>query len=654
MKNDEIKIKNRQASSLSEFVKKPLPNEEEVAAFEKYAADEAKETEIKDSLAKIYQDDQGNKIDIKTLTVKKGRGFFFNLFSFIIVLFVLAGGIYAAYNYLFLKINAPKQPVSLEFSSKAQVANGEEFYYDLNYKNEDKVSINNIEIKADYPENFIFLSSDPAPAKNNNHWEIPSLASHRSDTIRIKGKLVGDVDAKSVILADMTYKPDNFSSEFKKSASFETKINDLGLDISFINSTSALIKEDNEIAVKFKAHEQNFMNNFRLRLDFPEEVEIIKPAKDAATTTPAGALIKMDGQSDWIISDLGKKENELKIKFRIKEKKQPEAAIKFKFEAPMNAAGQKPEYYSFYEKELVYEVIKSDLNLGLIINGSPLDQASDFGQTLNYSISYANKGESDMKDVIIMAVLESDFLDWPSLDDKNNGQISGNSISWSKDEIKGLALIKNQAEGAIDFSIKLKSKGFPDIGKSFQVKSYVKYSVAGKNLPEESQSNIIINKINSDLSLKEELRYFSEDNLAVGSGPLPPKVGQTTSLKVYWTLNNNLHELSDLKVTLNLAPNIGWDGKSRASVGNLYYDNSLNQIVWQIGRLPASVYKADSEFNVAVTPGSNDRNTLMIILPGTKISAMDTETGARIDKTLKVKTSKLEDDKMAAGDGVIE
>ena len=165
MKNHEIKIKH-DSSSLSEFVKRPLPNDEEVEAFDKYVVNEAKEEEIKNSLARIYQDDQGKKLDIKTLTVKRARGFFFNLVTFIIVMFVLSGAVYAAYNYIYLNINADKQTIVLSFAADREVMAGEEFYYILNYKNEDKVAINNIEIKVKYPDNFIFLDNDPENEKS--------------------------------------------------------------------------------------------------------------------------------------------------------------------------------------------------------------------------------------------------------------------------------------------------------------------------------------------------------------------------------------------------------------------------------------------------------------------------------------------------------
>jgi len=666
MKNNEIKIKQG-SSSLSEFVKKPLASDEEVEAFETYAENEAKDEAVKDSLASIYQDDDGNRVDVRKMIIKPRRGWLFNLFTFIIVLFVFGGSIYGAYNYIYLRIITSQTSASLEFDASKEVMAGQEFYYNLNYKNEDKVGLTNIEINVTYPENFIFLSSDPEPSKNNNIFKIPVLASHRSDVIRIKGKLAGPVGSSNIVIADMLYMPQNFSSEFKKSASFETKINDIGLGFSFNNSSSALVNEDNEIIVKFKAKPENYIDNLRLSLEHPAEVEVLsvgpvgQNATKTASSSPLGLTVAPSGPDTWLLSNFGKNENQLDIKFKVKEKKQPNLNFNLKFELPVQPLkqpagqnGQPAKYYLIYKKDLAYEVVKSDLNVNLIIDGSPFDQGVDFGQTLNYAINYANKGDSAMKDVIIMAILDSDFIDWPTLSDQNKGKLSGNTISWSKQELADLAELPSGAEGVIDFSLKLKNQAEIDLSKAYQVKSHVEYSLEGKIAAVDNQSNTIINKINSDLKLAEQIRYFNDDNIAVGSGPLPPKVGQATSLKVYWLINNNLHELNDLRISVTLPANVSWDGKNRSSVGTLDYDAASNQVVWQVGRLPVSVYKADAEFNISVNPGESDRNKIMIILPGTKVTAVDSETGMQINKTLKAKTTKLEDDSMASGDGIIQ
>jgi len=149
------------------------------------------------------------------------------------------------------------------------------------------------------------------------------------------------------------------------------------------------------------------------------------------------------------------------------------------------------------------------------------------------------------------------------------------------------------------------------------------------------------------LSLTEQIRYFNDDNVPVGSGPLPPKVGEKTSFRVYWTVKNNLHEIKEAVVAFSLPSYIVWDDKASTNVGSLYYDASSRQVIWEIGRLPVSVYRADAEFSLSLTPAETDRNKILVLSPGSIIAAIDTETLADITKQTAAKTTKLEDDDIA-------
>ena len=272
-----------------------------------------------------------------------------------------------------------------------------------------------------------------------------------------------------------------------------------------------------------------------------------------------------------------------------------------------------------------------------------------------------------MKDVIIMAVLKSDFLDWTSLEDSNNGSERGNTISWSKNEIESLKSVNPNAEGSIDFSIKLLGLGDFSRDKEYKIVSYAQFSIGspsveasedreGSSEPLEendNKSNTIINKINSDLKLNETLRYFNSDNIPVGTGPHPPKVGEETTYKIYWDLENNLHELKDLEVKVSLPEYVFWDAHERTTAGSVKFNEEENEIVWNIGRLPITVFQANAEFSIKIKPREEDKNKIMVLLPGSEVSAIDAETEAELEINTKAKTTKLEDDNIAQGDGIV-
>ena len=648
--NHDINIKSSE-SSLVEFTKRPVPTDEQVEEFEDYIEEEAKEEEINESLNEIYHDENGDSVDVKILDIKKRRGFFFWFFSFGFFVAIIIGLGYGGYYYLFERTGSNSEVIDFYLEGKNQVSTGEEFFYTVHYKNLSNVMIRNARIEVKYPENFIFLDSSPEAEEKNSVWTYRVIQPGQSGQIQIKGKLITEEGGTGIVLANISYTPENFSSEFREETSITTEINDMGIEMDFDYLKSALVGEENEILFKFTGKEENFVNNFRIVIEPQENIEfidIIIQKKDDENL----ADYEVIRPGVWQINEVTDKEKTLPIRFKFTEKTSDSQEIVLNFEQ----MDSQNEYHKFFEEAIEYEVMKSDLNLTLIINGARDDQGINSGDTLSYSIVYNNKGEAAMKDVVIMAVLESEWLDWTTLKDENSGRERGNSISWSKKEIEELEVININEEGTIDFSISLAQIGEVDITKEYQVKSYIQYSVgeSDKEIENDNKSNTIVNKINSDLKLREQVRYFSEDNIPVGTGPHPPKVGETTTYKVYWDLTNNLHELDDSKITAVLPDYVTWDNKSRSSVGSLIYDSNTQEVKWDIGRLPITVYKSSAEFNISITPTEDDRNKIMVLLSGSEVIATDEETKAGIKQTGKAKTTKLEDDDIAEGDGRIE
>lgn len=602
---------------------------------------ENKKNEIEEGLSEIYQGDDGKIVDVKKINIKKGRGLIFKTISYLLFVAAVISTVWGGYYYYQLKQAQKSSNISFAIEGEKDILAGKEFVYTVSYKNLENTDIKNIAIKLDYPENFTFIESSPQPSEENNSWKIDYLAQKRSGEIKIKGKLIGEIDQNKVIVGKMTYYPVNFSSEFSKETSFNNKISDIGIDFDFDYPDTVLIGDENEILIRYQAKPENYIKNFRLSVVPADNIEIIN----------ASGTAELPGIKQ--ISQIDDKEGKINISFKFKDKVFEQQNINLIFEHSDD--GQK--YSAFYKKNLPVEVMKKNLNLSLIINGSNEDKAVNLGQALNYSITYSNKGETAMKGIVIMAALESDFLDWTTLKDKSRGRVREGKITWTKDEIPELANLAPNTEGTIDFAINIKNPEEVDPSKNYRIKSYARFTVGASSsstlASEENKSNEIINLINSDISLKEQVRYFNEDNIAVGFGPLPPKVGETTSYKVYWILNNSLNELNNLQISAVLPANVAWDNKNQTNLGSIQYDSTSRKIIWQIGRLPITTTKAEAEFNIAVTPTANDKGKVMVLLPSTIISANDLTTGSKIEKITQPKTNIINDNQAVSDDGIV-
>jgi hypothetical protein len=624
--------------------------------------EEKRETEIEDSLSEIYRDDNGQKIDVNRMKIRRKQGitfWFFNILVFVLVVLVIGFG---AFYYIVYNHGTDSTAVDMQISAPDTVSAGQEISYTLTYNNQEYVGLKNVNIKVDYPTNFIYESADPAPDVNNDTWNIGRVNQRSNGKIVIKGKIIDKVGASSIVLAQMLYTPENFSSEFKKENSANVVVRDLGFDPSFDFSNTALVGQEEKIDIDLKPGDADYLPQFTMRMQKDDNIQLDDTIVDnGATGAENGNSLKVEKVKDaqnnlWLISGLQKKEETFTIKYRVKNKTSDNQQIILTFE---ESVGDKN--YTFLEQDIPFQIMKSDLNLNLILNGSNGDQPVNFSQPLNYSIAYANKGEAAMQDVVIMAVLNSDFLDWTTLQDANKGREMGNTITWTKNEIPALGKIDVGEKGSIDFSLNVLPFKESDLGKSFKITSYVQYAIGGldklgtvgsstassTSAGIDNQSNTINSIINSDLGFKEQVRYFDENNLPVGDGPLPPAVGQTTSFKVYWNLTNNLHDLNNVSLQTVLPNGVEWSAHNRTSVGTLAYDAASKQVTWQIGRLPITVYEASAEFDISLTPTEDQRNKIVVLVSGSKVLATDANTGAALEKDSVPKTTKLEDDSIA-------
>ncbi len=642
-KKKAVKINSSARSNVAEFIKRPVPTSEEVEEFERVIENEAREEAIEESLNEIYQDAKDN-LEVNRLKIERSRGWLFWLVFLPLFLAILAGGGYAAYHFWYL--NRAFSPNDIEFfvDGPEEVLAGEEFFYVLHYQNNSQVKLKKLDIKLKYPDNFVVLDVSPSGrGLESGSWEFNDVPPNFKGSIRIKGKIIGPKGEVSILLGSLLYEPANITSSFQKETSFVTKIKGIGLEFDYDYISPVMAGEKNEIIVMYNADSENFINTFRLRVEPPDLMEFIK------TTPTEDKPYEIVRPGVFRIKEVSAEVNSIEVPYKFIKKTEQPVLVELNFEQ----ADEYGRWHNFLTHTISLEAIQSDLGLALIVNGSRRDQGINFGQILNYSLVYANRGEADLKDVTIMAVLEGDFLDWDKLEDKNHGQIKDNTIVWTKNEIKALAVLEPGEEGTIDFSLPVKKPEILTPNKNYQIRSYAQYSVGGTEPNEDNRSNVIVNTVNSDLELREEVRYFDKDDIPVGTGPVPLEVGKETSLKVYWTITNTLHELTDVKVSVELPTGVEWNNKENASAGSIYYDDQKREVVWEVGRLPVSWEQVEAEFSIKVVPQPQDLNKILVLMPGSTVMATDKETKEVITKNTTAKTSRLEDDPIAQNSGIV-
>jgi uncharacterized repeat protein (TIGR01451 family) len=671
------------------FVERPVPTEKQIDAFEKAVKQEVRREEINDNLEEIYSNRTGDRVDVSHLE-RHHTFWLVRFFKNLLVIAILASFVYALY-YYWSNRPADSADIVLNIAAPTQLISGSEISYNITYHNNGQVALKKMRLELNYPTNLLVetttgsgqavidttasaTSTGNATSTPANYFILPDLPAGGSGQMTVTGRLIGQVGEADLLGATLIYEPANFSSDFQKEMSVATTISSLGFDTSFNYTNAVLVGDTNEIDANIGNVQSTGLDGFDVSFSFPDNITIVSapanPSPSAANSTATSTVVssatsspvltasstasstvssllvnKGLGNLSWHVSGLQIGGNYmLPIYYQTTKKVNDNQNLVIRF----SKKGPDGQDYIFLEKTIQLNVMNSNLNLTLTVNNSKSDNVANFGETLNYSLAYSNEGDSVLNNVVLMAVIKSDFIDWSGLSSDKTGIVANGTITWTKDQIPELTALAPGTSGIINFNLPLRSFQTTDLGKSTVVNSYAQFSADGiSNNRSDSHSNTINTNLNSDLSFQESLRYFDDNNIPVGSGPLPPQVGQTTSIRVYWTLKNDLHDLDNVQGSLVLPADVAYVGNPQTTAGVINFDPTTQTVHWDIGRLPLTTYRADAEFSISLTPVAADRGKILVLSPGASLSATDVQTKAVIVKQNSAETTKLEDDSIA-------
>lgn len=609
----------------------------------KKAADSEMEhdREVDDNLLEIYQDESGQTVDVRNFSVRHRRWWLKVVFFLIYSSVLLVVG-WLGYNY-YTSYRAKTDLLTISIETDKNLTAGQDFACTVNYHNNGSVPLADVELKLDWPAGFIFAQAEPAPAMSNNLWQIGDIPAKSGGQIIIHGRLINKIGESNQLSAQASFRPINLSSTFVATGYSNAILSDSSLAIGLSAPDTFAVGRGNEVVINYQSKAGNQIDNLKLLVNSLDWA-------DVKLVNSNDQPIELSADQGWILPAAKDQLSVLKLIVTPKPEADGQKVLSIRLETKL---GDKS--YLLDSRDFDCQLVNSNLNLLLKVNDSNAGSGVSAGQLLKYQLSYTNQGNNTLKDVRLTAVLQGSWLDWPTLKDPENGQVSGQTISWSKKEKPELALLKPGASGVIDFTIKLKDWATGDKTDSGELVSYGYYQTdnATASPGDNQKSNTVTSQLNSDLSFHETVVYFNEDNIAVGSGPLPLIVGETTNLKVYWRLSNNLHDLRDAAVVAELPDYITWAGKNNTTNGQITYDQDSHQVTWKLAGVPANTKDLVGEFSLGVTPRSDQKNRIIILTSGSTVTATDNVTQSRLTVTGPAKTSRLEDDQIAQTDGLV-
>lgn len=592
--------------------------------------DSKKQKEIEEGLQAIY-----GHGDVDFTKIEKAQSRLTSvLFASVLILGFIAITAWSGF-FLYSKFFEQKHDelFSLSVDVDPEIKSGQKTDIVIHYENPTTVPIASLEIEVNVPSGFILESSSSEPTdKSNLIWKIGELAGLASNDITLSGTWITAVPSENPVQAFARFRPANFNADFEDIAvSYVTTLQSvITTTITGTNEVSPGQTASYNIAV------ENTSDQAR------ENVEIIATLPNGFYMSESEPALAAGSATIWKFEKIEAHEiKTVAFSGSYAADAQGFEYIDVKITTLIDNRSATQATSQFYT-----DVLASDFSLQLVSAGSTEKSAVDVGGTLRLSIAYENTADYPIESASLLLDFQSDNsipIKWSEAS-LSGGTLTKDGIVWKS---ASLGAIEPGQKEVLNLSFPLDNELGVGDADTFTVSAI---ATTEYGTVRSSQINVYIN---TQAELLASVHYYDDSGAILGNGPIPPQKGKTTTYRLFFTINNSLHDLTDIRITATLPPNVTWLNQTSTELGDITFDDSTNIITWNLSSLSTSVSKVSANVAVSITPTDNDIDSFIKLLSTSSLTATDSVSNETISRAADSLTTDLIDDQFAAGGGVV-
>ncbi len=576
---------------------------------------------------------------------------FFGLI-FVFLIFILAVSLISFFHYSVQpRLNNQDEGVSFWLEGDPTQITGQEKTFSIFIKNREARDLKNVQAVLKFSQGFVLTFSEPQCNQvlaDQCTWLFSDVKKGELKEIELKGRIFGQADKVQFFNGYLSFQLQDFSSEFQKNLSSSVAL-ESPIFITWNMPEKGSFFDEIKSVIYLENITSEIIPQTEVVIDCPEDFSLAQGGDEIIADEDKHTV-------KWRINDLGPfKKKKLEFSGYLENSSLQEAIFKLR-------AGLINNGDSFLQitQEKKISVTELDFNVSLQVNplhplsGVEEKQSDDFvggyqvcnwGEVLPVDLIYSNNSRETVKDLTLeLALSDNQYIDFNRL---------SQSLLWLSEEVSP------GDKGKISFSLPIKSGLEAVKGHYSQAEMTIQILAKGKFVGKEREWEIkgeqIKVKIGTNLGLKAAARYYNDERLAIGQGPLPPRIGEETRYWIFWQVKNTTNPVESIFIKTQLPEWVNWVGRTEASYGTVSYDGDNHQVFWQISDLsiyqggPYSLVEAGFEISIRPTLAQFD-----LFLPLTQeiyLTARDQFTDGQISLQVSSLTTELIDDPIGQGLG---
>ncbi len=552
----------------------------------------------------------------------------------------------------------PASAFTVVVQGSADVSLGEEQTYELVWRNMEPQLLTDVEIRLNTPTDFTVTALEPAPTDSGLRiWKLGLVQPQATGRIRVKGFFVGSLGEQTALQILSTYRANRTQAVSEQTSLQTIRYTGTVLAGNILFPERILAGEPTQIKYAIANLGTQPLDQLVAKLSFPPGfipgVVATGTQIDLAQRTvifsigslAAGSFYTANLPGVFVSGGTGE-------------------AI---FRAETGRISVENGLLVAARSEARLAIAPGDLAVRLIVNGGEEGRSLEPGEPMRATVAYENVSTQVVRDAIITLQLESvvngrsatgtSLINWKEFDDPKQGASTTKSrvqtIRYDKTRIPLLAELAPGARGTIDVGWLTLPVASGTKDALIRVSAQTQVSVSGERVPRLIRSQPVALTYRTDADVVVEPRYFSEEGAPLGSGPLPPTAGKTTTYRIYWTVQKRLHEVRDVTIRAVLPTIAAWTGKTEGSTGAIAYDEKTRTVTWSMDRMLENTREIEGWFEVALTPQAIDVGRFASLLGETSFQGTDVRVNETIRRVKPGLSTDLSTDEGAKGKGVV-
>lgn len=539
--------------------------------------------------------------------------------------------------------------VSVRILTPENVTSGAEVELTVVVENQEAVMLRRAQVAVRYPDGFTFSGSSITPSNDaKNAFVIGDIRSGMAKRLMLTGQIVGDIGSTHTFDATLSYVPQTFNSEFTAQTSQTVTLGASTLALTFDGPERAIPGTEVTYKLSYDNRSSEKVDGAKLSLVYPESFAII------------GSDPAIDTDGTWTIRDL---EAGVEGSVTVRGKFTGNIGTLQELTAKLGLIADDGTVQPQTETKRLVQLINPELSVSTAVNGSSSDLTTTVGSTLRITIAYANPTDEILRDVTAQLSLAGNLIDEGSLSAEGGPARDGTNFTWTKENVESLAELAPGAQGELRASATVRANITPEDRQAAEPKLEITATLRGRSDElggsVEAVSTKLTVRLITQLSLQTEARYYAEDFTKLGSGPLPPRVGQTTKYRIYWKLSNTVNDVSDVTVRTTIPEGVFWTGRFvERSVGDIAFDTATRRVTWTINKAPAfsgsSGAVLTAGFEVSITPGLGQVGHAVELTGATAAKGHDDYADTSVTDSRDALTTNCDFDQYAQGQGIVQ